>query len=415
MAEVEFADGFDVREPLLWGLAPAQLGTILAAAVLAYLVLRSPLMPAASLPLASLLAAAGTGVALLPFEGRPLVHWLGAAARFHSRPRRGLLVLRGGASPDGSAVETPRRVPLVLLPEPPDTPAEPPASPLAWSPIRDGAGERAGLDPLGCGEAGLRAARRITFFSLAGGAGRTTLAAEMAGLLASAARGSRVAVIDLDLLSPRCGLRLGVPLATEWEEAMASGAAAEAVDRLLRVDQRGVRVLPGPASVPLERPDGELPRRLAAIASELDRRGCDSVILDVPAGLGPVTRWALEAAHDIFVVACPTAGGVQDVYRSTEALRRLGHARKLRYVVNRGAEARLFAEAMADLGGRILAAVPDDPALVRAEAEHRLLGPSVRGATGAALRALAASVDARLGVPPLRGREARRLLHRRAG
>ena len=36
VAEIDFADGFDVPEPLAWGLTPTQLGTVIVAAVLAY-------------------------------------------------------------------------------------------------------------------------------------------------------------------------------------------------------------------------------------------------------------------------------------------------------------------------------------------------------------------------------------------
>ncbi len=37
MAEFDFADGFDVSEPLAWGLAPAQVGVAAGGLVLAYL------------------------------------------------------------------------------------------------------------------------------------------------------------------------------------------------------------------------------------------------------------------------------------------------------------------------------------------------------------------------------------------
>jgi MinD-like ATPase involved in chromosome partitioning or flagellar assembly len=156
--------------------------------------------------------------------------------------------------------------------------------------------------------------------------------------------------------------------------------------------------MPGPAcllpSGSTDRPD--VVQRLAAAVAELEARGCDTIVLDVAGDLSALTRWALEGAQDIFVVLTPTAGGVQDAYRSTEALRRLDLRHRLRYVVNRHRAEPLIAEAMGDLGGVVIAEIPDDPALELAEMEHRLVGLDPRGRTAAALRALAGTVDARV-------------------
>ena len=74
-------------------------------------------------------------------------------------------------------------------------------------------------------------------------------------------------------------------------------------------------------------------------------------------------------------------------------------------------------EAMADLGGAVVAEIPDDPELERAEMDHRLVGLERTGPTAAALRALAATVDARF-LPTgghASGPATRRLLRGRAG
>jgi hypothetical protein len=97
MAEVDFADGFDVSEPLLWGLRPIQFGTIVAAVVIGYLALRSPLPLGASVAVAVVAAGCDTGLALLRYDGRTLVSWVGDAARVRARPRRGLLVISSAA------------------------------------------------------------------------------------------------------------------------------------------------------------------------------------------------------------------------------------------------------------------------------------------------------------------------------
>ena len=443
MAEIDFADGFDVPEPLAWGLTPGQLGTVVAGAVLAYLGLRSPLPRVAAIPLALLACGGGLVLALVRHEGRALVAWAGAATRFWARPRRGLLIVEesreglagtprdvgadesSASSPDrpglgthwsaprerrSGELEAPRRLPLVLLPTPPLEVADAPVleaptrapGPLpasaARAPSRSGAwsGETAAFPPV-------RAARRITFFSLCGGTGRTTLAVETAGLLAAPTIGRgpwerprepRVALVDLDLLCPGAGLRLGIPSTTDWG-LLETEAAETSVGRLLAIHSSGVHVLPGPSWVPEASggdPDG-LIRRVEAAVSELERRGCETIVVDVRSDLGPLSRWALGKAHDIFVVLNPTAGGVHDAYRTTAALRRMGVGRKLRYVVNRGRAEPVFTEALLDLGATVVAEIPEDPALERAESEHRLVARESSGPTAAALRALAATLD----------------------
>jgi MinD-like ATPase involved in chromosome partitioning or flagellar assembly len=494
VGEIDFPDGFDTPEPLAWGLTPAQLGTVAAGAVLAYLALHSPLPRIAAVPLALIAVAAGLTFALARKEGRILISWAVTAGRFWSRRRRGLLVLaeasrahplegqssspgRASAStpalehawrpPDGGwrrvagapSVETSRRVPLVLLPEPmagsrgrevrapaeADPSSAPPLallgvadSAVVDAPARRGAGmdaaavetpARGGLRTAGVATGtpteAQRATRRLTFFSLAGGTGRTTLAVEVAGLLAGQAhRGSawgmlappRVALVDLDLMSPRAGIRLGLAAPTDWCLADA-GPAAPAVDRMLTTHPCGLVLVPGPARLlPAGcSDDADLVQRTAATVGELERRGCDTIVLDVGRDLSALTRWALRSAHDIFVVVTPTGGGVLDAYRSTEALRRLGLRDRLRYVVNRSHGEPALDEAMADLGGAIAAEIPDDPDLERAETNHRLLGLESSGPTATALQDLASTVDSRFLSPPLTPRmpAARRILRRR--
>ncbi|MGD1054078.1 MAG: ParA family protein [Candidatus Dormibacteria bacterium] len=489
MAGIDFADGFDAPEPVAWGLTAVQLVTVAAGAALAYLGLHSPLPRAVAVPLALIAASTGLSLALIRREGRTLISWAAAAARFWARPRHGLLVVAEAPDPPssggkpgpgetarttldpadpghlwssrpqggaGGQVECPRRAPLVLLPEPLARPAgwqaEEPAlmgretvpilgvadaRRLEAPPRGGGTGAEVETGVTGAPDTGWvaadpqahpRATRRLTFFSLSGGSGRTTLAVEVAGLLAGQAhRGTawgmlvppRVALVDLDLMSPRAGLRLGVPAPTEWGLADGEPVGSE-VERLQAVHRSGLVVLPGPARLlaPGCCDRADVVRRMGAAVDELERRGCDTIILDVAGDLSALTRWALLSAHDVFVVLTPTAGGVHDAYRSTEALRRLGLRRRLRYVVNRATGgAAALSEAMLDLGGALVAEIPDDPELARAEMDHRLVGLERSGPTAAALRTLAATVDARFltsagGAP---APAARRLLRRRAG
>src|SRR5438270_565668 len=96
---------------------------------------------------------------------------------------------------------------------------------------------RAARGPVWCAAG----ARRAAFYSLNGGSGRTTLAAEVAAMLAARgmyrpapdepAQRLRVALLDLDLRSPNVAMRLGVPHPT-------------ILDYLLAADDDGATVHP---------------------------------------------------------------------------------------------------------------------------------------------------------------------------
>jgi len=131
------------------------------------------------------------------------------------------------------------------------------------------------------------------------------------------------------------------------------------------------------------------PAVLREVLRELDMEGFDLVVLDVCPELNALTTSALCACDDVFVVVVPTAGGVHDAYRSTEALRRLGLRHQLRYIVNRSRPGTDLTEPMADLGGQLIGDIPDDDAVIAAENAHRLVGLDESGAAAIALRRLA--------------------------
>lgn len=244
------------------------------------------------------------------------------------------------------------------------------------------------------------APRRIAFFSLKGGAGRTTLATEVACILAArgrhlAADGSvrplDVALLDLDLRSATVAVRLGIAQPT-LSDYLARGGDPSQLDACMVRHGTGLRVLLGPPKPVASGPAALEPARVAEIVHRLERDGAHFVVIDVAADLGAVTTWVLSAAHDVFVVITPTAGGVQDAYRTTESLRRLGLGHKLRYVVNRARGGVDLDEVMGDLGGRIAAVIPYDPAVEDAENHHRIAGLDTTGPAALALHELAAQI-----------------------
>ena len=244
-------------------------------------------------------------------------------------------------------------------------------------------------------------ARRVTFFSLRGGTGRSTLATELACLIASSESADHpaplVALVDLDLRSPSVAIRLGTPERTVVDYALAPPEDRAVIDFMVR-HTSGARVLLGPQSV--VNPEWPVtPALLREVLRELDMEGFDLVVLDICPELNPLTTTAICACDDVFVVVVPTAGGVHDAYRSTEALRRLGLRHQLRYIINRSRASTDLGEAMGDLGGQVIGDIPDDDAVITAENAHRLVGLEESGPAAIALRRLARRVGSELRSP----------------
>jgi len=409
MDQIEFADGFDRPDTLAFGLGAGQLAVVMVGALAAYSLLRSPLPPAVVDPVAVAIAAAAAGLGWLRVAGRPALDWAVFAGLFWMRWRRGTTRWElatatasegssDGSDDDGSQV-------LELFGKR-STPPAPPSSP----PPRDGRKNDPGPAPSPPSPAGpnftpiLRpptragGARRVTFFSLRGGTGRSTLATELTCLIASSRTDEqpapRVALVDLDLRSPSVAIRLGAPERTLLDFALAPPEDRGVIDFMIS-HASGARVLLGPQSA--VNPEWPVtPALLREVLRELDMEGFDLVVLDVCPELNPMTTTAICACDDVFIVVVPTAGGVHDAYRRTEALRRLGLRHQLRYIVNRSRPGTDLSEPMADLGGQLIGDIPDDDAVVTAENAHRLVGLDETVAAAIALRRLARRVGSEL-------------------
>jgi MinD-like ATPase involved in chromosome partitioning or flagellar assembly len=386
MDQIEFADGFDRPDQIAFGLGAGQLAVVMAGALAAYAILRSPLAPEIADPLAVVIASIAAALGWIRFSGRPALDWAVFAGLYFVRVRQGTLhceLAAGETLPvQPSMVEEPEKAPIIELFGARQTPARtaPPAL-LAQPGRRDGP-------------------RRITFFSLRGGTGRSTLATELACLLAAGSsddhRAPKVALIDLDLRSPTVGVRLGTPEQTLLDYALAPPEDRSVVDFMI-THTSGAHVLLGPQrAVNPEWP--VTPALLREVLRELDMEAFDLVVVDISPELSPLNITVLSACDDVFVVVVPTAGGVQDAYRSTEALRRLGLRHQLRYIVNRSRPGADLSEPMADLGGQVIGDIPDDDSVVTAENTHRLVGVDDSGPAAMALRRLARRIGGELPV-----------------
>jgi MinD superfamily P-loop ATPase len=213
------------------------------------------------------------------------------------------------------------------------------------------------------------------FFSLRGGTGKSTLAAEVAAGLAANVwdvRGAnpalRVALIDLDFRASTMCITTGLQGPTLGDLAAASQLDSTMIESALLRHDSGARVMLAGRNA-----GGEFgsTSTVARVLSYLDEQGFDHVVLDVAAGVGDLNSYALQAADEVYYVFDATAPGVYDLYRGVETLRRMGHREKIRYVANRDDGVDLD-EVLGDLRGRLSASVPTSRALAEASESHRL-------------------------------------------
>jgi hypothetical protein len=201
MDQIEFADGFDRPDTLAFGLGAGQLAVVMVGALAAYSLVRSPLPPAVVDPIAVAIALAAAGLGWLRVAGRPALDWAVFAGLFWMRPRRGTTrwELAAATPADGSSDgEGGRSRVLELFGKPQASSGTPPgdrgkcdtdAAPPPDTPPGDGrksdpAAAASSPSPADPNRVILRpksradGARRVTFFSLRGGTGRSTLATE---------------------------------------------------------------------------------------------------------------------------------------------------------------------------------------------------------------------------------------------
>jgi MinD-like ATPase involved in chromosome partitioning or flagellar assembly len=390
MDQIEFADGFDRPDTIAFGLSSGQLAVVMAGALAAYALVRSPVSAALADPMALLIGSIAAALGWIRLAGRPALDWAVFAGLYFARVRHGPLhcELATADMPSGTIPAQPPQI------------AEPVKAPIIeLFGARQTSAPRALAARAFLAQSGGRdGPRRATFFSLRGGTGRSTLATELACLLAASRSDGRpapkVALIDLDLRSPTVGIRLGTPEKTLLDYALAPPEDRNVAD-FMTTHASGAHVLPGPQrAVNSEWPI--TPALLREVLRELDMEVFDLVVLDISPELSPLNIAALGACDDVFVVVVPTAGGVQDAYRSTEALRRLGLRHQLRYIINRSRPGTDLSEPMADLGGHVIGDIPDDDSVVTAENMHRLVGVDESGPAAMALRRLARRIGGEL-------------------
>ncbi|MEA2646656.1 MAG: pilus assembly protein CpaE [Chloroflexota bacterium] len=405
--------GLDVEDKLALGLSASHLAYLLLFWLAGYALLTSRLPAFVSFPVGLLMFAVGAALAWGRYAHRPVDEWVWLWLRYRLRPR--------GSAPRPVIAMAPQPRGLVLAEPAPniyraddsgdaelDEDAGPrilslPGASLDTTVEHDrGASYDAAPDqddpPNGEAPVFLGGTQRVVFFSTKGGVGKTTLATEVASLLARDGRQRaapeaapaplKVALLDVDMGSANISMKLGLTHPTLWDLVLDPNPAADQLEAcLLEHEESGLRVLLGPPRAIAGNESRSLAiQRIAQVLGHLDDNGYHFVFMDMSSDINEVTTYLLEAAHVIYYVVTPTAAGVQDTYRGVETLRRLGHRRKLRFVVNQARGDFDASEMLADLGGSLAASVARDDAFLEAEDEHR---PAALGG-GAARRSVAA-------------------------
>ena len=444
MRGVRIPQGLNGEDQFVLGLSVTRLAALLLGLLAAYTILHLSLPAPIQVVAAGLAALIGAAIAWVRPEGRSLLHWLIAAVEYKlGDDRTATAVPAPAAAPRSAAgrqsLGRQPKLQLLASQSEPDHEPSPAAganrgdlltpSSEAMSFLADDADndviELPDESPLATARTTiaqppttstpapvyLGGTQVITFFSTKGGTGRTTLATEVACLLAL--RGAyreapggpvqplRVALVDFDLSSANVSARIGMAQPTILDFLCDSSVQQpDPLDFLIRHPSTGLDVLLGPSKC-LAGDRAELMgvSQAAHVLSSLKGAGYHFVILDIASSLGDLETYLLEAATRVYCVVTPTAGSVQSLYRGVEALRRLGLGSKLSYAANKMRGRLNLDEAMSDLNGTLAASIPYDPAFDSAENEHRPLAVHDGNGSVAALLQLAASMYPALDIP----------------
>jgi Mrp family chromosome partitioning ATPase len=340
--------GLNAEDRIAFGLTAPHLFYLVAFSMTGWGLLSSHLPAVVRVPPGLALVALGAAMAWVRIAGRPLDRWIFLYAQYRVRPRR---------SPQSAAPAVPTSnlitLPLAITTERPGrVVAADEASPVL--PMRAPSGRRA---------------RRVAFFSLRGGTGKSTLATEVAAGLAAGKWGDlapRVALFDLDMRASTTCIRLGLDTGDAPGVDHDHEVDDAATERALLRHESGVRVLPAP--------HGGLrlgPADVARLLNHVDKNGFDLVLVDLPSGLDDLNSYVLETVDEIYYVFEPTAAGVFDLYRGIRTLRALGHGGKIHGAQNRVGLDTDMTEIVGDLRIPILVAMYASPDIARAEDAHR--------------------------------------------
>ena len=174
----------------------------------------------------------------------------------------------------------------------------------------------------------------VAVFSPKGGAGRTTIATNLAVALHKET-GSRVCLVDANLQFGDVGVLLNLnPKDRSIADAVETGEPdGDIIDSCVIDHSTGIRVLLAPPSP--EGADLVTPGFMRLIVDHL-RMGHDYVVIDLPSGLSDLSLAVMDAADTILVLTALEITTIKNVRLFLEVAEQLDYARsKVRLVINR--------------------------------------------------------------------------------
>ncbi|MCG0274875.1 MAG: response regulator [Thermosediminibacteraceae bacterium] len=214
------------------------------------------------------------------------------------------------------------------------------------------------------GSSGRKKGKVITFFSSKGGVGRTTLACNMAVMLAQETK-KNVALLDFDLESGDVAVMLNISakmtladLAQEEEHI-----DMQAVEGFLIPHISGVKVLPAPISP--EQAELITPTHVEQLLKVM-KENFDFVIIDTSPLYSETNLIVLEQSDIVVLVLTPELTSLKHVKTDAEILKKLNCEYKIKFVLNsQDNEGIKVKDVERALGSPLLVSIPADPKTVK--------------------------------------------------
>ncbi|RJQ56015.1 MAG: hypothetical protein C4521_01475 [Actinobacteria bacterium] len=206
----------------------------------------------------------------------------------------------------------------------------------------------------------------VTIFGTKGGVGKSTVASNMAVVLARA--GSKTILLDLDLHFGDVAIMLQLPPERTMHHAVQafSGLDAEMLKGFLVEHESGLNALLAP--VQPEEAEGITSSHVAQLISLL-RQLADYVVVDTPASFSDIVLTALDSSDRIYTIATMDVPSIKNTRVSVQKLEQLGYGERVKgLVLNRaGTKVGLTPSAVEKSAAcNIVASIPSDRLVPRA-------------------------------------------------
>lgn len=185
----------------------------------------------------------------------------------------------------------------------------------------------------------MTAGRIVTVFSAKGGAGKTTMATNLAAVLLDGGR-HRVCLLDLDLTFGDVASTLGLDPVRSLVDALgwSGGLDDELLASLTTPFRPGLDCILAPAG------PGQGARVPAVLVSELLAvlpSRYDFIVVDTPAALSSHVLTALDAAHHQILLTTPERPSLKNLRLTLDMCDLLGYSREVRAVVVNRSDSRV--------------------------------------------------------------------------